>query len=136
MTRSEPEPRLDSDALAMVATWQRAAGPREVCGLCAVDAQGVQHVLPLTNHAGLAGEFEVCRSEEEVVRAAAAQRGWTIVAFLHTHPQDEPEMSPRDASTFERDKLPWIIVGTPTVVPRQRGYSRPAGSPRAERPCP
>jgi proteasome lid subunit RPN8/RPN11 len=120
-----PAVRLGPAALDTVIAWQRSAGAREVCGLCAVDQHDEQHVLVLTNHGGLRDQFAVSRSEEEVVRRAAAQRGWEIVAFVHTHPRDTPEMSPRDARGFERDTLPWIIVGTPTVFPRQRAYGRP-----------
>ena len=58
----------------------------------------------------------------QLVWAAAAERGWKIVAFVHTHPQYGPEMSPRDLRCFERDSLPWIIIGTPTMVLRQRTY--------------
>jgi proteasome lid subunit RPN8/RPN11 len=117
---------LDGEALAWVAAWQREAGSREVCGLCAVDGLGELRLLPLTNQAGLPGAFEISRSEEAVVRVAAAQRGWEIVAFLHTHPHHAPEMSQRDAIAFERDTVPWIIVGTPTTSPQQRSYARPA----------
>jgi proteasome lid subunit RPN8/RPN11 len=56
------------------------------------------------------------------VRAAAAQRGWQIVAFLHTHPHHAPDMSPRDLRCFESDTLPWIIIGTPVSDPAQRTY--------------
>jgi len=56
------------------------------------------------------------------VRAAAKQRGWQIIAFLHTHPNHAPDMSSRDARCFERDTLPWIIIGTPTSNPCQRTY--------------
>ena len=125
MTRAEEALCLAGDALAAVITWQRAAGSREVCGLCAVDQVGELRVLALTNHASLPGDFEVSRSEEDVVRAAAARRGWKIVAFLHTHPHHSPEMSPRDARCFALDTLPWIIVGTPTAAPQQRAYARP-----------
>jgi proteasome lid subunit RPN8/RPN11 len=113
--------------LVTVLAWQRAAGPQEVCALCAIDESGRQRVLRLTNSAGLADAFEVTRSEEQIAAAAAEQRGWTIVAFVHTHPHDPPEMSPRDLRSFERDTLPWIIVGTSTRFPRQRSYTRPAG---------
>lgn len=65
------------------------------------------------------------------MRLAAAQRGWQIVAFLHTHPHHAPAMSQRDARAFERDTLPWIIVGTPTTSPQQRGYARPGAPPPA-----
>jgi proteasome lid subunit RPN8/RPN11 len=119
---------LDGEALALVATWQHAAGSREVCGLCAVDCLGKLRLLLLTNHAGLPGAFEISPSEEAVVRAAAAQRGWAIAAFLHTHPHHGPAMSHDDARAFERDRLPWIIVGTPTTSPQQQSYPVP-GSP-------
>jgi proteasome lid subunit RPN8/RPN11 len=117
---------LDGEALARVAAWQREAGSREVCGFCAVDCLGELRLLRLTNQAGLPGAFEISYSEEAVVRVAAAQRGWEIVAFLHTHPHHAPEMSQRDARAFERDTLPWIIVGTPATSPQQRSYARPA----------
>lgn len=126
MTATEQTLCLEEDALAMVVGWQRTAGAHEVCALCAVDELGGQRILRLTNHAALAGSFEVSRSEEEVMRAAATQRGWEIVAFLHTHPHHTPEMSPHDARCFRRDTLPWIIVGTPMAVPCQRAYARPA----------
>jgi proteasome lid subunit RPN8/RPN11 len=113
---------LDEKALAQVAAWQHEAGSREVCGLCAVDSLGELHLLPLTNQAGLPSAFEISCSEEAVVRAAAAQLGWEIVAFLHTHPLHAPAMSHSDARAFER------IVGTPTTSPQQRGYARP-GAP-------
>lgn len=124
MTRPEQALCLDGDALTTVVAWQRAAGSQEVCGLCAVDEFGGQRVIRLTNRAGLAGAFEVSRSEEQVVRAAAAQRGWEVVAFLHTHPHHAPEMSPSDARCFQRDTLPWVIIGTPTAGPRQRTYPK------------
>lgn len=127
MTGTDMALRLGVNALATIVAWQRAAGQREICGLCAIDGRGVQRVLPLTNHAGLFGEFEVSRSEEAVVRSAAAQRDWEVVAFVHTHPHHAPEMSPRDARCFERDALPWVIVGTLTAHPYQRVYGRPVG---------
>ena len=130
MTRAEQALRLDGDALSTVLAWQSAAGSQEVCGLCAVDEFGRQRLLQLTNHAGLADAFEVSQSEDEIVRAAAAQRGWKIVAFLHTHPHHGPEMSPRDGCAFDRDTLPWIIVGTSTTLPRQRAYARRSTSGR------
>jgi proteasome lid subunit RPN8/RPN11 len=102
--------------------WQRAAGSIEVCALCAVDHFGAQHLLRLTNHAGLIGSFEVSRTEEQIARTVAAEQGWKIVAFVHTHPQYAPEMSPRDARTFKRDTLPWIIIATQASDPAQRTY--------------
>ena len=128
MTPAQEALCLEPDALATVVAWQRAAGSQEVCGLAAVDELCRQRVIRLTNHAGLADAFEVSRSEEEVMRAAAAQRGWEIIAFLHTHPHHAPEMSPRDAWCFARDTLPWIIVGTPLTLPNQRAYARPTPS--------
>jgi proteasome lid subunit RPN8/RPN11 len=115
---------LDDDSLEKVCAWQRDSGPLEVCGFCAVDRLGRQHVLRLTNHAAEPDAFETSRSEERAALAAADERGWKIVAFLHTHPEDGADMSPRDALCFERDTLPWIIVGTPTSTPCQRAYLR------------
>jgi proteasome lid subunit RPN8/RPN11 len=125
VTPAQEALRLKPDALATVVAWQRAAGFEEVCGLAAIDELCRQRVIRLTNHSGLADAFEVSRSEEEVMRVAAAQRGWEIVAFLHTHPRHGPEMSVRDASSFARDTLPWIIIGTPVTSPDQRAYARP-----------
>jgi proteasome lid subunit RPN8/RPN11 len=113
---------LDQSALETVIAWQRAAGLMEVCGFCAIDDGGRQHLMRLTNNAGLPDAFEISRSEELVVRKAAEQRGWEIVAFLHTHPDDSPAMSARDAQCFARESLPWIIIGTPTGQPSQRTY--------------
>jgi proteasome lid subunit RPN8/RPN11 len=113
---------LAEDTFATFCEWQRAAAPIEVCALCAVDAHGRQHLIRLTNHAGLAGAFEVSRAEERVARAAAVERGWRIVAFVHAHPDHGPEMSVRDAISFDRDTLPWIIVGGAASGPRQQTY--------------
>lgn len=115
---------LQRDALDTVMAWQRAAGPLEVCALCAVDRFGVQHLFRLTNHAGMIGSFEVSRVEEHIARSVAAEKGWEIVAFVHSHPHHAPDMSPRDARTFERDTLPWIIVATTVSYPAQRTYIR------------
>lgn len=119
---------LSAEALATVLDWQRVAGSLEVCGLLAVDGSGRQQMLLLTNHAGLTGAFEVSRSESRLVRAAAAQRGWGIVAFVHTHPYHPPALSARDAQCFERDDLPWIIVGNAASDPVQRTYARAGDS--------
>ncbi len=127
MSRAEPALWLDDDAVSTVLKWQRIAGVQEVCALCAVDELGRQRLLQLTNHSVLADAIEVCRSEEELVRAAARQRGWKIFAFLHTHPRHAPEMSSRDALAFDRDTLPWIIVATSPPL-RQRAYPRPVSS--------
>jgi proteasome lid subunit RPN8/RPN11 len=124
--------RLGAEALSAVVGWQRKAGSKEVCGLCAVDQSGEQRMLLLANHAGLANEFEVSRSEEEVARAAARERGWEIVAFVHTHPDHAPKMSAHDTRCFERDTFPWIIVGTPLSGPSQCVYSRAAGDRMVE----
>lgn len=128
MNRADEPLSLTPDALLDVLAWQRAAGPQEVCGLCAVDESGRQRMLRLTNASDLPAAFEVTRAEEQIVCAAAAQRGWTIVAFVHTHPHHPPDMSPRDARCFARDTLPWIIVETSTRLPCQRTFSRPAGA--------
>lgn len=125
MIRTDEPLYLTLDSLRRLVAWQRAAGPQEVCGLCAIDESGQQRVLRLTNSAGVADAFEVTRSEEQIVSAAAAQRGWTILAFVHTHPHHPPEMSPRDTRYFDRDTLPWIIVATSTRVPRQHTFNRP-----------
>ncbi|MFS8087121.1 MAG: Mov34/MPN/PAD-1 family protein [Acidobacteriota bacterium] len=113
---------LDGNCLETVVAWQRAAGILEVCGYCAVDAFGKHHLIQLTNHAGRPDAFEISPLEEETAQLAARQRGWQIVAFLHTHPSHSPDMSSRDALCFERDTLPWIIIGTPTSDPCQRTY--------------
>jgi len=119
--RLEP-PSLDADSLRQVIEWQLLAGSSEVCGFCAVDQFGNQHLLRLANHAGEPDGFEISNSEVEVARDAASQRGWKIVAFVHTHPQHTAELSPRDARSFVRDTVAWIIVGTPTSRPHQRTY--------------
>lgn len=113
---------LNHAALSQVVVWQRAAGSAEVCAFCAIDKFGEQHLLRLANHAGEPDAFEISHSEVEVARDAAGQRGWKIVAFVHTHPQHPPELSPRDARSFARDTVAWIIVGTPTSSPCQRTY--------------
>lgn len=113
---------LNDAALSQVVGWQRAAGSSEVCAFCAIDQFGEQHLLRLANHAGEPDAFEISNSEVDVARNAARQRGWEIVAFVHTHPQHAPELSPRDARSFARDTVAWIIVGTPTSSARQRTY--------------
>ena len=113
---------LNEGALQTVAEWQRGATSLEVCCFLAVDECGSQRLLRLTNHAALTNEFEVSQSEAEVVRTAAQQREWKILAFVHTHPHDAPDMSARDVGCFERDTLPWIIIGTPLSAPHQRTY--------------
>ncbi len=115
---------LQRDALDTVMTWQRAAGSLEVCALCAVDRFGEQHLLRLTNHAGVIGSFEVSRVEEQIARSVAAEKGWKIVAFVHSHPHHAPDMSSRDTRTFERDTLPWIIIATTASYPAQRTFIR------------
>ena len=115
---------LNDDVLQRIVEWQRHDASREVCGLLALDERGDQHILRLTNNAPLADEFEIYQSEEDVAYAAAQQRHWTVVAFIHTHPHHGPEMSARDARCFARDTLPWIIVGAPWSGPQQRAYSR------------
>ena len=124
MTHLTSALRLNQASLALVVSWQRAAGSREVCGLCAVDYAGRQRLLQLTNYAELTGAFEVSRSDSDAVRAAAARLGLKIVAFVHTHPYHGPDMSPRDAQSFNCDTLPWIIVGDVVTLPRQRAYAR------------
>lgn len=113
---------LDNDALKKVIDWQQSAGTREVCAFCAVDSSGKQHLLQLRNHAGLPDAFEISSGEESVAKSAASQRDWKIIAFVHTHPSDSPDMSARDARWFARDTLPWIIVGTPVTNPSQRTF--------------
>jgi len=125
VTQSKRALRLNPASLALVVAWQRAAGSHEVCALCAVDHAGRQRLLQLTNHAELTGAFEVSRSDSDAVRAAATRLGLKIVAFVHTHPHHGPDMSPRDAQSFDRDTLPWIIVGDVATLPRQRAYARP-----------
>lgn len=114
--------RLDDQTLRVVIEWQRMTGDAEVCGFCALDAQGEQHLIRVTNNDVLPGAFAVSSSEDNVARLAAAERGWKIVAFWHTHPDDSPEMSARDARSFAHDNVPWIIIGTPTTDPQQRTY--------------
>ena len=75
MSCSNLMPCLDDDALDTVIRLQRAAGHLEICALVAVDQFGGQHILRLANHSGLPGAFEVSRSEDEAMRAAAADRG-------------------------------------------------------------
>jgi proteasome lid subunit RPN8/RPN11 len=115
-------PSLDPEALETVVSWQKAAGAFEVCGFCVVDECGTQRALQLANRAGSIGEFEISRAEEEVLRAAITERRWRLVAFLHTHPDDAPDMSSRDRRCFEADTLPWIIVGTPLTNPCARTF--------------
>ena len=114
--------RLDLHAMDTVIAWQRSEGAREVCAFCAVDSFGKQHLLRLTNHAGLPDAFEISFVEEDVAKSAASQRDWRIIAFVHTHPSDPPDMSARDTRWFARDTLPWIIVGTPITNPSQRTF--------------
>ncbi len=114
--------RLDDQTLRLVIEWQRLTGDAEVCGFCAVDAQGKQHLIRVTNNHIVPDAFAVSSSEDNVARLATAERGWKIVAFWHTHPDDSPEMSARDARSFAKDNMPWIIIGTPTTDPQQRTY--------------
>ena len=113
---------LEKDSLETVSAWQRTAGSAEVCCFLAVDQFGTQHLMLLRNNAGLPDAFEISSSEIEIARAAADQRQWQIVAFVHTHPDDPADMSYRDARCFHRDTLPWIIIGTPTSKACQRTY--------------
>lgn len=113
---------LDGEALDTVIAWQQSAGAREVCAFCAVDSFGEQHLLQLTNHAGLPDAFEISTADESIAKTVASQRDWRIIAFVHTHPSDPPDMSARDTRWFARDTLPWIIVGTPTTNPSQRTF--------------
>ena len=113
---------LDCETLDTVIAWQQSAGAREVCAFCAVDSFGKQHLLQLTNHAGLPDAFEISSAEESVAKSAASQRDWRIIAFVHTHPSDPPDLSARDTCWFVRDTLPWIIVGTPITNPSQRTF--------------
>ena len=113
---------LDNEALDTVIAWQQSAGTREVCAFCAVDSCGKQHLLQLTNHAGLPDAFEISSADESIAKSAARQRDWTIIAFVHTHPNDPPDLSTSDTRWFARDTLPWIIVGTPTTHPSQRTF--------------
>ena len=119
---------LDREALETITAWQRSTGLGEVCAFCAVDQYGKQHLLRLRNHAGLPDAFETSSTEESIAKSFAHQRGWTIAAFVHTHPSDPPDLSPRDSRWFERDKLPWIIVGTPTTKPSQRTFVQTLGA--------
>jgi proteasome lid subunit RPN8/RPN11 len=114
--------RLDDCAMDVIDQLQRTAGLREVCAFCVVDANGMQRIVSVANNSGSIGEFEISRSEDEAVSLAVAERGWQIVAFLHTHPEGVADMSPRDAQCFMRDSLPWIIVATLGGRLSQRTY--------------
>jgi hypothetical protein len=63
------------------------------------------------------------RTDEAVVRSAAAHRAWRISAFVHTHPGGAADMSGRDAVSFRRDTLPWVIVATNGAKVQQRTYT-------------
>lgn len=122
-----PQPLiLDRKALDTIARWQREAGPLEVCSLLAVDRVGAQHLVRLRNHAGLPGAFELSSADLDIAHAAAAERGWAVAAFVHTHPHHPPEMSARDSRAFASGTLPWIIVGTPLSGGVQRTFVRGA----------
>jgi proteasome lid subunit RPN8/RPN11 len=118
---------LDGETLETIIAWQRSAGAREICAFCVLDSFGKQHLLQLTNHAGLPDAFEISSAEETVAKSVASQRDWTIIAFVHTHPSDPPDLSPRDERWFVRDTLPWIIVGAPTTNPSQRTFVQTIG---------
>jgi proteasome lid subunit RPN8/RPN11 len=122
--RMNQVPDLNLETLNKIVAWQRAAGSLEVCGMLAVDNSGQQQLIQLTNHAGSPDAFEISRSDEALAWKAATHCGWEILAFIHTHPHHSPDMSPRDKRSFDRDKLPWIIIGTPTSDPTQRTYFR------------
>jgi proteasome lid subunit RPN8/RPN11 len=117
--------RLNNPALATVVACQRDAGTREVCGLCAIDAGGIQHFLLLTNCSGEPNRFETSAAEEALVRSTAKQLGWTIWAFVHTHVTGDVGMSEHDRRSFGRDVLPWIILSVTQTHVRQCTYSRP-----------
>jgi proteasome lid subunit RPN8/RPN11 len=119
---------LEGLALTAVVECQRAAGQREICGLCAVDLGGRQHFLALTNRAFDPDRFEILAADEAVSRSIAEQRGWRILAFVHTHLGFGPEMSEHDMRAFRRDSLPWIIVTVEGVHTRQRTYGEAARS--------
>jgi proteasome lid subunit RPN8/RPN11 len=130
---------LSPEVLETLLACQRAAGWREVCGLCAVDATGRQHFLGLRNYAADPNCFETSTADEALVRSAAAHQTWLIAAFVHTHPGGTTDMSRQDAVCFRRDPLSWVIVAITGVHVQQRTYtslpdSAKLGGLRGERP--
>jgi proteasome lid subunit RPN8/RPN11 len=101
---------LEPEAIDAVIACQHSVGRQEICGLCAVDAAGTQHFIALTNHSFDPHRFETSASDEALVGRVLRQRGWSVLAFVHTHLWADPEMSDPDAWSFAHDSLPWVIV--------------------------
>ncbi len=81
-----------------------AEAPRESCGLVVVVA-GKERYWPCRNINPIATDFSIDPSDY----LAAAKAG-TIVAVVHSHPDNFPNPSDADRAGCEKWKIPWHIV--------------------------
>lgn len=67
-------------------------------------------LVPVRNAAAAPGAFAIADAEVRRARRAAAARGESIVALVHTHPSGELALSRDDDSTRRFADLPWVTV--------------------------
>jgi proteasome lid subunit RPN8/RPN11 len=82
--------------------------PRESCGFVVV-VRGRQRYIPCENQAEGNYEFKISAKDY-----AQAEENGAIIAVVHSHPHEGPEMSGNDLTMQDATALPWLIVSPHT----------------------
>ena len=108
--------RLHADHRAQLEEEARAAFPKECCGLIegwrGGDAYVISALHLCRNLARSDGAFEIDPAEQFRLMRALRGTDRAIIGCYHSHPDGEPEPSPRDLSAANEDRFLWLIVAT------------------------
>jgi proteasome lid subunit RPN8/RPN11 len=109
---------MDTAIKNSIYTHAESEYPRECCGLL-VDVEGAVQYFPCRNQAVGTDNF-ILHPEDY----AAADALGSIVAVVHSHPNDSPNPSQADRVACEASGLPWHIVSWPG---QEWAYMEPEG---------
>ena len=81
----------------------------ELCGYLVEDARRNQYFVQVHNRSNVPNSFTIRTADVERVAAAAALRGHSVKAFIHSHLYSL-DLSAGDQIDFSLSEIPWIIV--------------------------
>jgi proteasome lid subunit RPN8/RPN11 len=105
---------LSALAVSELVAAHDAALPCEACGfLIGTNGAAASHVINLALPSGAAGSlngFEL--ADHEIVRVTtwAADRGLSIVAIFHSHPNGHAGLSDTDTAAIRYSRWPWVLI--------------------------
>jgi len=107
----------------LAALRERASGSpgQEICGLLVRDDRGSWHHWPVTNvHPEPSRAYLMDPAEQIAAFRALRERGWTLAAIYHSHPEGEAVPSATDADQAAWETLHLLIA--PRAATPVRGW--------------